>query len=63
MTSSRLREYERLLRRLRADHRLWTGERVGNLIDKVKAHCMPDWDRRAAVLKAEADQRFLFRTS
>lgn len=60
MTQSRLREYERLLRRLRM--RVFEDDRIGPIIDKVKAHCAADWQARVDGHKAAANERLAFRT-
>lgn len=59
MTQARLREYESLLSRLRADPRLWTGERISSLIDRVKQHCAADWNACEQARKDAASERLL----
>ncbi|PRD43525.1 hypothetical protein C5748_09635 [Phyllobacterium phragmitis] len=59
--------YERLLRRLRSHPDLFgaderRSERITRLIKRCKARMKPQWDARVERLRAEASERFYFRT-
>jgi len=61
LSATRLRQYEHLLRRLRADARLDTDPRVIRLIEHAKRRCMPSWDSQAENHRAKAAEKMAFR--